>query len=42
MQDNIDLIIGEDEVIEKVKFIKQDDLKRGILIPQEEPVLVGN
>lgn len=42
MQDNIDLIIGEDEVIEKVKFIKQDDLKRGILIPQEEPVLVEN
>ncbi|MEE3348553.1 MAG: AbiH family protein [Candidatus Gastranaerophilaceae bacterium] len=33
MQNNIDLIIGEEEVMEKVRFIKQDDLNRGILIP---------
>lgn len=42
MQDNIDLIIGEEEVMSKVRFIRQDDPKRGILIPQEEPVLAEN
>ena len=39
---NITEIIGEEEVMEKVRFIHQHDLKRGILIPQEEPVLVEN
>lgn len=33
---NINQIIGEEEVMAKVRFIKQDDPKRGILIPQEE------
>lgn len=41
MQDNIDLIIGEEEVMTKVKFIKQDDPKRGILIPVEEKQLIN-
>ncbi|MCM1003066.1 MAG: bacteriophage abortive infection AbiH family protein [Candidatus Gastranaerophilales bacterium] len=36
MQNNIDLIIGEEEVMAKVKFIKQYDLQKGILIPQKE------
>ena len=36
MQSNIDLIIGEEEVMAKVRFIKQDDPQRGILIPQKE------
>lgn len=36
MQNNIDLIIGEEEVMSKVRFIKQDDPKRGILIPQKK------
>ncbi len=36
MQSNIDLIIGEEEVMTRVKFIKQDDPQRGILIPQNE------
>lgn len=36
MQSNIDLIIGEEEVMAKVRFIKQDDPQRGILIPQNE------
>ena len=39
---NITEIIGEEEVMEKVRFIYQHDLERGILIPQEEPVLVEN
>lgn len=34
MQNNIDLIIGEEEVMTKVRFIAQDDPNRGILIPQ--------
>ena len=34
MMNNIDLIIGEEEVMAKVRFIAQDDPKRGILIPQ--------
>ena len=38
--DNIDLIIDEDKVMEKVRFIKQDDPKRGILIPIDKPALV--
>ena len=40
MQNNIDLIIGEEEVMAKVRFINQYDLERGILIPKEESVLV--
>ena len=32
MQNNIDKIIGEEEVMAKVRFIAQDDLNRGILI----------
>lgn len=36
MQSNIDLIIGEEEVMAKVRFINQYDSKRGILIPQIE------
>ena len=39
---NITEIIGEEEVMEKVRFIYQHDLERGILIPQKEPVLVEN
>lgn len=39
---NITEIIGEDEVMAKVRFIHQHDPKRGILIPIEEPVLVEN
>ena len=42
MQDNIDLIIGEEEVMSKVRFIRQDDPKRGILIPQKEMALAEN
>ncbi|MCD8024704.1 MAG: hypothetical protein LUE64_04145, partial [Candidatus Gastranaerophilales bacterium] len=38
MQSNIDLIIGEEEVMAKVRFIYQHDPDRGILIPIEEPV----
>lgn len=38
----IDSIIGEEEVMEKVRFIHQHDPERGILIPIEEPVLVKN
>ena len=34
IQDNIDLIITEEEVMAKVRFIAQDDPNRGILIPQ--------
>ena len=34
MQSNIDLIIGEEEVMTKVRFINQYDSKHGILIPQ--------
>ncbi len=37
---NITEIIGEDEVMSKVKFIYQHDTKRGILIPQEKELLV--
>ena len=33
---------GEEEVIRKVRFIRQHDLKRGILITQKEITLVGN
>ena len=40
MQNNIDLIIGEEEVMSKVRFIKQDDPERGILVPQEKAQLV--
>lgn len=40
MQSNIDLIIGEDEVMAKVRFIKQDDPQSGILIPQNEARLI--
>ena len=36
MQSNIDLIIGEEEVMTKVRFIKQDDPERGILVQQKE------
>lgn len=39
---NITEIIGEEEVMEKVRFIYQHDLERGILIPLEESVLVEN
>jgi len=39
MQSNIDLIIGEEKVMAKVRFIKQDDPQRGILIPQKETQL---
>ena len=39
MQSNIDLIIGEEEVMAKVRFIKQDDPQRGILLPQKEAQL---
>lgn len=42
MQSNIDLIIGEEEVMTKVRFIKQDDSKLGILIPQKEMTLTKN
>ncbi len=35
-------MIGEKEVMSKVRFIYQHDHKRGILIPQEEPALVEN
>ena len=34
MMNNIDLIIGEENVMAKVKFIAQDDPQRGILIPK--------
>ena len=39
---NITEIIGEEEVMAKVRFIYQHDPIRGILIPIEEPVLVEN
>ena len=39
---NITEIIGEDEVMAKVRFIHQHDPKRGILIPIEQPVLIEN
>lgn len=39
---NITEIIGEEEVMEKVRFIYQHDLERGLLIPQKEPVLAEN
>lgn len=39
---NITEMIGEKEVMSKVRFIYQHDHKRGILFPQEEPSLVGN
>lgn len=39
---NITEMIGEKEVMSKVRFIYQHDHKRGILIPQEEPALVEN
>lgn len=37
MQNNI---IGEEEVMSKVRFIRQDDTKNGILVPQKESALV--
>lgn len=37
---NINEIIGEEEVMEKVRFIYQHDEKRGILRPQKESNLV--
>ncbi len=40
MQNNIDKIIGEEEVMSKVRFIYQHDIERGILIPQNEQQLV--
>jgi len=36
------LIVGEEEVMEKVRFIHQHDKERRILIPQKEPALVEN
>jgi hypothetical protein len=39
---NIDSIIGEEEVMAKVRFINQYDSERGILILKEESVLVEN
>lgn len=39
---NITEMIGEEEVMSKVRFIYQHDHERGILTPQEEPSLVGN
>lgn len=42
MQNNIDLIIGEEEVMAKVRFINQHDSERCILIPKVESVLVEN
>lgn len=39
---NITEIIGEEEVMEKVRFIYQHDPKSGILIPVEVPILVEN
>lgn len=39
---NITEIIGEEETMTKVRFIKQDDPQRGILIPQEEMTLTKN
>ena len=38
---NITEIIGEEEVMSKVRFIYQHDPKRGILIPQEEMQLIN-
>lgn len=38
---NITEIIGEEEVMEKVRFIHQHDSKRGILIPVEEKQLLN-
>ncbi|MGM9993945.1 MAG: hypothetical protein ACI37T_06560 [Candidatus Gastranaerophilaceae bacterium] len=40
MQNIIDSIIGEEEVMSKVRFIRQDDTKNGILVPQKESALV--
>lgn len=39
---NITEMIGEEEVMSKVRFIYQHDHERGILIPREEPALVEN
>ncbi len=39
---NITKIIGEEEVMAKVRFIHQHDKKRGILIPIEKPALIEN
>lgn len=39
---NITEIIGEEEVMAKVRFIHQHDHQRGILIPVGESILVGN
>ena len=36
MQSNIDLIIGEEEVMAKVRFIKQNNPERGILVPLKQ------
>ena len=42
MQSNIDLIIGEDEVMSRVRFIRQDDPEQGIFIPIEEKELINS
>lgn len=42
LMNNIDSIIGEEEVMAKVRFINQHDSERGILIPKVESVLVEN
>jgi len=42
LMNNIDSIIGEEEVMAKVRFINQYDSERGILILKEESVLVEN
>ena len=41
LMNKINSIIGEEEVMEKVIFTYQHDLKRGILIPQEEMQLIN-
>ena len=38
---NIDSIIGEEEVMAKVRFIYQHDPNKGILIPVEEQQLIN-
>ena len=40
LMNKIDDIIGEDEVMTKVKFIEQDDKINGILIPQKQNDLI--
>lgn len=38
----IDLIIGEEEVMSKVRFIHQHDEKRGILKLKEQSITVAS